>query len=147
MIAGVVNYTRVDATVACGGDTSPAAIAEIARQGFAAIVNLRLGHEPGVAGEAALVEEAGLRYFHLPMDPNAPEEATVDAFLEVVADPANQPVYIHCASANRVGGVWAIKRVVQDGWPREQAIEEARAIGLRSPVLLDFVARVLDARA
>jgi hypothetical protein len=53
-------------------------------------------------------------------------------------------VYIHCASANRVGALWAIKRVVQDGWTREHAIEEGRAIGMKSPVLLDFVHRFLD---
>jgi protein tyrosine phosphatase (PTP) superfamily phosphohydrolase (DUF442 family) len=58
-----------------------------------------------------------------------------------------QPVYIHCASANRVGAVWAIKRVVQDGWSREDAIAEAQGIGMKSPVMLDFVQRYLDARA
>ena len=146
MVAGVVNFTQVDATVACGGETPQDAIPEIARQGFKAVVNLRMPSEPGVPAEAAVVEQAGLRYFHLPMNPNAPEFGTAEEFLQVVADPANQPVYIHCASANRVGAVWAIKRVVQDGWSREQAVEEAQAIGMKSPVMLDFVTRFLDAR-
>ena len=146
MVVGVVNFTRVDATVACGGETSHEAIAELARQGFTSVVNLRLGNEPGVSEEANAVQSAGLRYFHLPMDPNAPEFETAESFLDVTADASNQPVFIHCASANRVGAVWAIKRVVQDGWTREQAITEAQAIGMRSPVMLDFVTRFLDAR-
>jgi uncharacterized protein (TIGR01244 family) len=144
--AGIVNFTRVDAAVACGGATEPSALEALAGQGFASVVNLRLAEEPGVAQEAGVVAASGMAYHHLPMHPNAPEPATVDQFLEIVADPANQPVYIHCASASRVGAVWAIKRVVQDGWSREQAVGEARAIGLRSPVLLDFVHRYLDAR-
>ena len=37
------------------------------------------------------------------------------AFLKAVADPANQPAYIHCGSANRVGAMWFIKRVKLDG--------------------------------
>jgi protein tyrosine/serine phosphatase len=80
------------------------------------------------------------------MTPTAPEFETAEQFLDVVADPSNQPVYIHCASANRVGGVWAIKRVVQDGWSREAALAEGHAIGLKSPVMIDFVHRFLDAR-
>lgn len=147
MVAGVVNYTKVDATVACGGETSPEAIAELGAQGFRTVVNLRQPSEPGVAEEAAAVEAAGMRYVHLPMNPTAPEFETADQFLAAVADPAVQPVYIHCASANRVGAVWAIKRVVQDGWSREDAVAEAQGIGMKSPVMLDFVQRYLDARA
>ena len=146
MVTGVVNYTQVDGSVACGGDTPRDAFTSLAEQGFRAGVNLRLDGEPGVAEEGEAVEAAGLRYVHLPMAPSAPEFETAEQFLEVVADPSNQPVYIHCASANRVGGVWAIKRVVQDGWSREAALAEGHAIGLKSPVIIDFVHRFLDAR-
>lgn len=143
---GIVNFSRVDATVACGGATEPSAIAALAAEGFKTVINLRLATEPGVKDEAAVVEQAGLAYVHIPMDPQVPEAATAERFLEVIADPALQPVYIHCASANRVGAVWAIKRVVVDGWSRERAIEEGEAIGMKSPVMLDFVHRFLDAR-
>ena len=146
MVAGVLNYTQIDATVACGGDTPRDAFPALAQQGFRTVVNLRLDGEPGVAEEAESADAAGLRYVHLPMTPSAPEFEAAEQFLEVVADPSNQPVYIHCASANRVGGVWAIKRVVQDGWSREAALAEGHAIGLKSPVIIDFVHRFLDAR-
>jgi hypothetical protein len=46
-IEGSTNVTRVDATIACAGATSPAAFAEIRRQGFASIINLRREQEPG----------------------------------------------------------------------------------------------------
>ena len=146
MVTGVVNYTQVDGSVACGGDTPRDAFTSLAEQGFRAVVNLRLDGEPEWPKKAEAVEAAGLRYVHLPMAPSAPEFETAEQFLEVVADPSNQPVYIHCASANRVGGVWAIKRVVQDGWSREAALAEGHAIGLKSPVIIDFVHRFLDAR-
>ena len=42
--------------------------------------------------------------------------------------------------------MWAIKRVVLDGWSREAALTEGRAIGLKSPEMIDFVDRFLDAR-
>lgn len=147
MVAGVVNFTKVDATVACGGDTSPEAIAVLAQQGFKTVINLRLPSEPGVAEEAAAVQSAGMSYVHLPMTPSAPEDETAERFLAVIADTSLQPVYIHCASANRVGAVWALKRVVQDGWSRQDAIAEAEALGMKSPVMHEFVQRFLDARA
>lgn len=143
---GVVNFSRVDATVACGGDTPQAVFPGLRAEGFVSVINLRLASEPGVPEEAAVVEAVGLRYHHIPMTPAMPETEAADRFLEVIADSSNQPVYIHCASANRVGAVWAIKRVVQDGWDRAQAIAEAQAIGMKSPVMLDFVTRYLDAR-
>jgi uncharacterized protein (TIGR01244 family) len=147
MIAGVVNCTRVDATVTCAGDTPGDAFATLSRMGFTSVVNVRLADEPGVAAESDLVAAAGLRYYHLPLDSKAPAFDIAERFLDIVGDDANRPLYIHCRSANRVGGLWAIKRVVQDGWTREDALAEGQAIGLKSPEMLDFVQRFLDARA
>ena len=48
------------------------------------------------------------------------------------------PVFIHCASANRVGAFWMIRRVLVDGWRLEKAEEEANRVGLRSPHLRSF---------
>jgi len=45
---------------------------------------------------------------------------------------------VHCGSASRVGSVWLVKRVIQDGWTIEKATEEAKAIGLRSEPLEKF---------
>jgi protein tyrosine/serine phosphatase len=67
-----------------------------------------------------------------------PDSKVVDSFLAAVADKSNQPVYIHCGSANRVGGVWMIKRVLQDKWPFDRALTEAQAIGLNNPALQAF---------
>ena len=136
--AGVVNYTRVDATVACAGATPPEAMAELKERGFAAVINFRTAGEQGAnvdAGQAA-AEAAGLKYYHLPFRQASAEVA--EQFLETVSDPANQPVFIHCGSANRVGAMWLIKRVRLDGWSPDEALAEAELIGLRSPALREF---------
>jgi uncharacterized protein (TIGR01244 family) len=139
-LPGARNYTRVDATVACGGATSVDAFPELRRRGFSAIVNLRRAEEPGVDIDAARAAAgaAGLKYLHIPFDASAPETAVADRFLAAVSDPSNQPVYIHCGSANRVGAMWLIKRVVKDGWSIEKATVEAETIGLRSQALKQF---------
>jgi uncharacterized protein (TIGR01244 family) len=139
-LPGATNTTRVDAVVACGGATGDEAFAPLKKDGFAAVINLRQASERGVdipaSREAAAA--AGLTYLHIPVNGSAPETSSVETFLSAVRDPANQPVYIHCASANRVGAMWLIKRVVVDGWEIPRATEEARAIGLTSEPLLRF---------
>ena len=145
--AGVPNYTRVDATVACAGATPVQALAEIKQNGFASVINFRLPEEKGadIEESKAMATKLGLKYIHLPLQTPTPEIA--DAFLKAVADPSNQPVYIHCGSANRVGAMWFIKRVKLDGWDTDRAMKEAELIGLRSPNLKTFALEYVGGKA
>jgi uncharacterized protein (TIGR01244 family) len=137
---GVRNYSRVDATVGCGGAVDPSAMSALRKEGYVSVINLRLPNEEGAnvdAGRAA-AQSAGLKYIHLPFNAASPDPKVVSDFLGAVADKSNQPVFIHCGSANRVGAVWMIKRVLQDGWAVDRAQTEAEAIGLQNPQLLAF---------
>ena len=151
-LPGATNVTRVDATVMCGGATTPQAFPELKKQGFASIVNLRREQEPGVdiAGAKTAAAGAGLKYIHIPFDAANPDPAIADTFISAVTDKSNQPVYIHCGSANRVGALWLIKRVLVDGWDVPRATEEAVAIGLTNEGLkkyaLDYVEKHKKAR-
>jgi uncharacterized protein (TIGR01244 family) len=139
-IAGVVNYSRVDATVGCGGRVDPSAMRALKAEGYVSVLNLREASEPGAdidAGRKA-AQDAGLKYIHLPFNGGSPDPKVVDGFLAAVNDRSNQPVFIHCGSANRVGALWLIKRVVNDGWPVEKAQAEAETIGLTSAGLTRF---------
>ena len=142
---GVRNYTRVDATVACAGATPIEALAVLRERGFNTIVNFRTPGEQGanIDESRAAAEAVGLNYVHLPF--RTPTAEIAEAFLETVAEPSNQPVYIHCGSANRVGAMWLIKRVKQDGYSVEDATAEAEAIGLRSPPLRNFALEYVGA--
>jgi uncharacterized protein (TIGR01244 family) len=139
-LPGATNVTRVDATVMCGGATSPEVFPELKKQGFASIINLRRESEPGaeIPGARTAATAAGLTFIHIPVDGANPQAESADAFLAAVTDRANQPVYIHCASANRVGAMWLIKRMVVDGWDVNRASEEAATIGLSNQVLKQF---------
>lgn len=145
-MAGIRNYSRVDATVGCGGAVDPSAMAGLKKEGFVSVINLRMANEPGAdidAGRAA-AQAAGLKYIHLPFNVAMPDSKVVDSFLAAVADKSNQPVFIHCGSANRVGGVWMIKRALQDGWPIERAQAEGEAIGLSNPQMTAFALRYIQ---
>lgn len=139
-VTGIVNYSRVDATVGCGGQVSPAAMTALKSEGYVSVINLRQASEPqaDVEGGRAAAAAAGLKYIHLPFNAASPDPAVVDSFLAAVADKGNQPVFIHCGSANRVGGLWMIKRALRDGWEVPKAQAEAEAIGLRDAKLTAF---------
>jgi len=143
---GIRNFSRVDATVGCGGAVDPTALAGLKKDGFVSVINLRMASEAGAEIDAsrAAAQAAGLKYIHLPLDGANPDPKVFDSFLSAVADKSNQPVFVHCASASRVGAVWMTKRVLQDGWSIEQAKTEAEAIGLASPKLAAFATEYIN---
>jgi len=139
-VPGVVNFSKVETTVACAGATTPGAVADIKKMGFNSVINLRTSAEAGaeLEAEAAAAKAAGINYFHLPFNNAAPDPAVVDAFLKVITDKANEPAFIHCASANRAAMMWMVKRIAVDKWDVEKATEEATALGLTNATLKAF---------
>ncbi len=139
-IDGIRNFTKVDATTGCAGATDPKALAEVAKRGYKSVLNLREATEQGVALDESKVaaEGAGMKYIHLPFNPGKPDPAVADNFIKIVTDKANQPIYSHCGSANRVAGLWITKRMLVDKWTEEKALEEAKAIGLTNETLKQF---------
>ena len=144
--AGIVNFSKVDAVVACGGATETSALEGLAKDGFKSVINLRTATEQNanIEQNAARAKELGLKYIHIPFNTQQMDPKVIDQFLAAVADKSNQPAFVHCGSASRVGSVWLAKRVIQDGWTIEKATEEAKAIGLRGEPLekyaLDYIA-------
>lgn len=137
----------VDERIATGGQPTDAAFAKLAANGYRAVLNLRTGSEGlDLQHEREAVEKAGLRYVHIPIVSSAPKPEQVDEFIKAVKDPDNQPMLIHCGSANRVGAFWMIYRVVDQGWPEEKALEEATKIGLTSPALKAFAHEYIVSR-
>jgi uncharacterized protein (TIGR01244 family) len=139
-LPGVSNFSKVGTTIACAGATSPAAVAQVKQLGYASIINLRQASESGaeVEAEEAAAKAAGITYVFLPISSTSPDPAVVDRFITAVTAPANQPVFVHCASANRASALWMIKRMMVDGWDAERAGTEAAALGLTSATLKTF---------
>jgi tyrosine-protein phosphatase SIW14 len=125
-VPGVRNFTKIDATFACGGALTPEAFAAVKQAGFVSVVNLRAANEQGVNIEAdqKAAQDAGLKYYHLPFVVATPDSTKIDEFLKLVAAPANQPMLLHCASGGRASLFWAAKRVMIDGWTVEKAMNE-----------------------
>ncbi len=139
-VPGIVNFSKVETTVACAGATTPAALVEVKKMGYNSVVNLRTAAEAGaqIEEEAAAAKAAGINYIHLPFNAQMPDPMLVDNFLKAINDKANQPAFIHCASANRAAALWMVKRIAVDKWDVARATEEATALGLTNPALKAF---------
>src|SRR3954453_11166105 len=68
-VPGVTNFAKLETTIACGGATTPQAVPELKKMGYASIVNMRLANEPGenVEEEGDAAKAAGIKYFHIPL--------------------------------------------------------------------------------
>lgn len=136
------------APVGFGGATPASAMPWLASEGFASVVNLRAEGEEGAEVPAcrAAAEAAGLTYIHLPIVPSDMGPGVIDEVLAAVGNRENQPVYIHCATATRVGAVWMIGRVLKDGWGMEEARVEAETIAGKPEQAVAFANQYLAAR-
>lgn len=143
-IAGISTFARLDTTIACGGATSVDAIPELKKMGYRSVINVRRASEAGadVDAEGAAARASGMRYVHLPFDPESPDPMLIDNFIAAVTAAENQPAYIHCAAGGRAAALWMIKRWKADGWDEKRALDEAIALGLNErfqPFALNYI--------
>ena len=139
------NFLWIGKNFCTGGQPSLEDLSNLKTQGVRTLLNLRRPGETDLfPQEEEMARSLGLNFFNIPVDSSNLRAEQVDEFLRIVSEESNHPVFIHCASASRVGGFWIIYRVLHDDWSIERAEEEARRIGLRSSGLLEFARSYLE---
>jgi uncharacterized protein (TIGR01244 family) len=141
----IPNYQLVQKGLATGGQPTPAGLGELKALGFRTVINL-MAEVEGTQAERDAVQAAGLRYVAVPITPDRFRREDVEAVARILDDPGAQPVLLHCASGNRVGGVWTVWQVTK-GRSYAEAEAEGRKIGLQSPNMIAAVRRVLGLAA
>lgn len=114
------------------GQPSAADFSIAKKDGIKTIINLRTPAEFRF-DEKAVLKELALEYHHIPFA--APDSLTDEVFeksLKVLGNKKKQPVLLHCASANRVGAIWLVHRVLTDKVSFDKALKEAKDVGLKS---------------
>ncbi|HXG93509.1 MAG TPA: dual specificity protein phosphatase family protein [Blastocatellia bacterium] len=121
----IKNFGRVNENYYRGAQPEKRDYAALASLGVKTVVDV---HRRGPKDEQQLAEAAGMRFFRIPLDENdAPTPEQVAEFLKIVNDPANQPVFVHCAGGrHRTGALTAAYRMTHDGWSADQAFEEMK---------------------
>jgi uncharacterized protein (TIGR01244 family) len=141
-------FLQVTPEFCTGGQPRMEHFAKLKADGVKAVLNLRTPGEHRADEERAAVEQAGLKYFNIPVIYREPANAQVDEFLKITDDPANRPMFIHCTAAIRVGAFWTIRRAVRDGLSFEAALEEGKKVGLvNAPHLEEFARQYVETHA
>jgi len=134
----IPNFSRVNDRISAAGQPSQQAFEQLKKMGYKTIINLRTAEE-GADKEKEIVEKLGLRYINIPITPQTITQEKVKQLAEVINDESSGRILIHCASSNRVGGMWFLHRVMNESCSIEQAIEEAEKAGLKNPSLKQTV--------
>lgn len=114
------------------GEPLPIATARPVRaHGIRTIIDLG-AHTPGTDEEIAAqqkAEELGITRYRFGLIGDATGDPNdYVAALRLINDPANQPVWVHCAAGSeRTGMLIALHRVIVDGWDVDRAYDETHA--------------------
>jgi len=124
----IANFGRVADTYYRGAQPVGRDYADLAALGVKTIIDLQ---EYGDKEEPAAAKQAGLNYIRIGMNTRVnPTPAQLAQFLAIVNDPAQQPVYVHCAGGHhRTGVMTAVFRMTQDRWTGTDAFAEMKKYG------------------
>lgn len=125
-LKGLTNVGRAAPHLYRGAQPAPDGYATLKIMGIKTVINLRT-----TVSERQKVEEAGMISVEVPLrvvrDVNP---KTVNAIIDIMNNPDNQPVYIHCRQGqDRTGIIVAAYRMKVDGWSYQDAEAEMQSFG------------------
>ncbi len=125
-LPGLANVGRVAPGIYRGAQPQPSGYATLKKMGMRTVINLRARHS-----EKAAVEAVGMRSIEVPIRiPGTLTADTVRRVAALMADPNNQPVFVHCARGrDRTGVAVAVYRMEMDRWSNAEAEVEMQAFG------------------
>jgi len=112
-----------------------AALESAKAAGVTTVIDFRKASESTGFDEKAGAESLGLNYFNIPFQNEAElTDEVFDATRESLKG-LKGAALMHCRSGNRAAAAWLPYRVLDDGVSWDQALAEAKAIGLKAPAL------------
>lgn len=128
-------YASVGDDLFIAGQPTEKALRDLKAKGVTTVVNLRMPQEMARVGfdEAALLEELGMTYVHIPLggtpaNPYAP--AALDQFASTLAA-ASGKVLLHCTIAWRASHMWGAYLIRDRKVPVSAALAQVGKINLR----------------
>ena len=119
---GLPNLYQLTTNFYRGAQPYSRGMTELKAMGVKTVVNLRTFHS-----DAKMISDTNLSRAHLKMQPWHADGEEIVAFLKIVGDTNNLPVFVHCQrGADRTGTMCAMYRIVFCGWTKQAAINEMK---------------------
>ncbi len=134
-LAFVDNFHKVDEDLYRSGRPELSDMKQFAELGIKTILTLEtyFAHPEFGDEEEYAANMVGIKVVRVPMSPlptHRPDIEDIQAALDVMLDPARQPVLVHCYhGSDRTGIVVGAYHIVKDGWSADEAIEDMRTFG------------------
>jgi tyrosine-protein phosphatase SIW14 len=130
-LPGVPNFHQINDHVFRSGQPADGSWQNLAKLGVKIVIDLRRPDEHSTAAEAQAVNAAGMQYINVPMKGVVgPAPDQMSRVLSILDSP--DKVLVHChRGADRTGAVIACYRISHDHWQNQQALAEAKALGMR----------------
>ncbi len=128
----MINAAAPSKNLMTGGQPSIADLKLLAADGTKMVVNLRTKGEFNRFDEKAEVEKLGMKYVSIEMDGGDDITLEKAALLDDALNNLEQPVLVHCASSNRVGGLLAYRAFKIQNQPALEALTFGKSAGMRS---------------
>lgn len=145
IVPGLANAACPVPEVLTGGQPTEEHLKTFVEHGYRTVLDLRAPDEARPYDEPEAVRRLGLEYVSLPVTPDTLTDDTFARFRSLMRDQGKRPIVVHCASGNRVGALLIPYFILDEGRTREQALEAAAEVGLRSRELaemaMDYVER------
>jgi NAD+ diphosphatase len=141
IVASIRDFHRIDARLAGSGQPDADEILTL-RTSFDTIVNLApADHPQGLPGEADLVRLVGLRYHHIPVVWDAPEDEDFARFCAVMDAEASRRVLVHCIANKRASSFLYLYRHLRQGVAEREARADLERVWQPNDVWTAFEAR------
>ena len=119
-IDGVPNLWVLNPSLWRSGQPTDDGFKNLRAQGIKTVINLRNLHSDNDE-----IGTTGLQMERIYFNAFRPDLDEVKRFLSIVRMPERAPFLVHCLhGSDRTGFMCAVYRVVEQGWPKEDAIEE-----------------------
>jgi len=117
---------KINDELAIAGQITPDQLAQLAQEGYASVLNLRLPNETGLLNEESQkVQYLSLNYINLPLKADSLNWEMSAPILQAL-DTLPKPVLIHCDNALRAAAIALLYIAVKQGVEWDRAIAQAQ---------------------
>lgn len=145
--AEITNFRAPESNILSSGQPTEEQLAVMAAAGVRHVVNLRTEGEQVDFDEQQAVEALGMTYYSLPVSgASGINGENAGSLLAILAATGGEPVLVHCATGNRVGGLMAVSHFANSA-NIDAAMAEGERWGMTSERLQQSVRQSLDGAA
>lgn len=144
-VSDIYNFRPIEDALSTSGQPTEAQLRAAAGEGYDVIINLALHDHPrySLPDETGLVKTLGMKYVHIPVQFDDPQEDDLLAFIEAMEMHKNKKILVHCAANMRVTAFLGLYRVIKEGKLEIEAFEPMRTVWEPDDVWSPFISRML----